>query len=92
VVTATLDSVFPVVLRDRVSKDNSLVIASTGPLSKARMLKTSTTLAPSLQALAHKVTGRIGPRLRGGAVYTDDRAPVEWLTDLSLVQYATGKR
>jgi spermidine synthase len=92
VVTATLDSVFPVVLRDRVSKDNSLVIASTGPLSKARMLKTSTTLAPSLQALAHKVTGRIGPRLRGGAVYTDDHAPVEWLTDLSIVHYATGKR
>jgi hypothetical protein len=31
------------------------------------------------------------PRLRGGEVYTDDRAPVEWLIDRSLVEYAAGK-
>ena len=92
VVTATLRAVFPVVLRDRVSRDNSLVIASTGPLSQSRMLNTSTTLPPSLHALARRVAARVGPPLRGGAVYTDDRAPVEWLTDLSLVQYATGQR
>jgi hypothetical protein len=30
--------------------------------------------------------------LPGGAVYTDDRAPVEWLTDLSILRYATGTR
>jgi spermidine synthase len=28
------------------------------------------------------------PPLRGGEVYTDDRAPVEWLIDRSLVEYA----
>ena len=28
------------------------------------------------------------PPLRGGSVYTDDRAPVEWLIDRSLVEYA----
>jgi hypothetical protein len=26
--------------------------------------------------------------LRGGAVYTDDKAPVEWLIDESIVQVA----
>jgi spermidine synthase len=31
------------------------------------------------------------PALRGGQVYTDDRAPVEWLIDRSLVEYAAGK-
>lgn len=31
---------------------------------------------------------RLLPALRGGAVYTDDRAPVEWLIDRSLVEYA----
>jgi hypothetical protein len=25
-------------------------------------------------------------------VYTDDKAPVEWLTDLSILRYAIGKR
>ena len=29
-----------------------------------------------------------GPPLRGGAVYTDDRAPVEWLIDASIVKVA----
>jgi hypothetical protein len=28
------------------------------------------------------------PRLRGGRVYTDDKAPVEWLIDKSIVEYA----
>jgi hypothetical protein len=27
-----------------------------------------------------------------GSVYKDDRAPVEWLTDLSILRYATGAR
>jgi hypothetical protein len=28
--------------------------------------------------------GRLAPALSGGQVFTDDRAPVEWLVDLSL--------
>jgi spermidine synthase len=40
-----------------------------------------------------KLTGaRLRPPLRGGDVYTDDRAPVEWLIDRSLVEYAAGDR
>jgi hypothetical protein len=31
---------------------------------------------------------RLGPRLPGGTVYTDDRAPVEWLVDRSILGYA----
>jgi hypothetical protein len=38
------------------------------------------------------VAARLGPGLRGGSVYTDDRAPVEWLTDLSILRYAAGSR
>jgi spermidine synthase len=38
-----------------------------------------------------KATGsRLRPPLHGGEVYTDDRAPVEWLVDRSLVEYAAG--
>jgi len=32
--------------------------------------------------------GRLAPPLAGGDEYTDDRAPVEWLIDRSLVEYA----
>ena len=31
------------------------------------------------------------PASRGGRVYTDDHAPVEWLVDESLVEYAAGE-
>jgi spermidine synthase len=31
---------------------------------------------------------RLAPALPGGTVYSDDRAPVEWLIDRSLVEYA----
>lgn len=32
----------------------------------------------------------LAPALSGGDVYTDDRAPVEWLVDRSLLEYAAG--
>jgi spermidine synthase len=94
VVSATVGSVFPVVMRDRVSTGNTLVVASTGPLSGRRIGQAAAgpTLPGELDSLAYSVGARLGPSLRGGAVYTDDRAPVEWLTDLSLLQYATGTR
>ena len=31
------------------------------------------------------------PALPGGEVYTDDRAPVEWLIDRSILGYAAGE-
>ncbi len=45
-----------------------------------------------LLPVALTVADRLGDALRGGPVYTDDHAPVEWLTDLSILRYATGKR
>ena len=33
---------------------------------------------------------RLEPPLEGGEVYTDDRAPVEWLVDRSILGYAAG--
>ncbi len=45
-----------------------------------------------LAPLAERVAARMAPALRGGAVYTDDKAPVEWLTDLSILRYAIGSR
>jgi spermidine synthase len=92
VVSATLHAVFPYVLRDRVSSTNSLVVASARPVSSARLVAMIPQLPPELQGVANDVVDDLGPALRGGSVYTDDRAPVEWLTDLSIIQYATGSR
>ena len=104
VVTATLRAVFPYVIRDAVSGDNSLVVASARPLSAARLLggggaaarplakRSRAALPADLDGLAAIVANDLGPGLRGASVYTDDRAPVEWLTDVSIIRYATGSR
>jgi hypothetical protein len=42
-----------------------------------------------LRGLASAVAERLAPRLPGGDVYTDDRAPVEWLVDRSILGYAS---
>ncbi|MGI8412187.1 MAG: spermidine synthase [Solirubrobacteraceae bacterium] len=92
VVCATLRSAFPVVLRDVVSDSNSLVMASASALSGVRMSAVRSQLPPDLLNLDDEVSGRLRPPLAGGRVFTDDRAPVEWLTDFSIVRYATGHR
>jgi spermidine synthase len=94
VVSATMRAVFPYVMRYVVSNGNSLVLASTQPLAGQRLTAASqgNRLAPELDPLALQAGQGLEPRLRGGAVYTDDLAPVEWLTDLSILRYATGTR
>lgn len=41
-----------------------------------------------LRAVAALEATRVGERLPRGAVYTADKAPVEWLIDRSIVGYA----
>ena len=92
VVSATLRSVFPYVVRDKVSQDNSLLVASTAPLSAESMIGAHAQLPLQLQGLLASAAGQLAPTLTGGSVYTDDKAPVEWLTDLSILRYAAGAR
>ena len=83
---------FPYQRRDALSTTNSLVIASSEPLSGPRILARHARLPLDLQGLDASVAGRLEPALAGGPVFTDDRAPVEWLTDLSILRYAAGTR
>jgi spermidine synthase len=88
VLTATMREVFPVALRDPIEPTNTLIVASERPLSKDRLRAAVTSLPPGLRATARRALTRIGPPLGGGDVYTDDKAPVEWLIDESIVDYA----
>lgn len=90
VVTATLRTGFRHILRDRINADNTLLVASQRPLS-ARAVRAAAT-PTALVGLASTVAGRLSAPLSGGTVFTDDRAPVEWLTDLSILRYAAGSR
>jgi spermidine synthase len=91
-VSATLRSVFPTVLRDPFDRTNTLVIASTAPADRLRLLAARDLMPSELRGLATETARRLRPHLPGGSVWTDDRAPVEWLVDESLLDYAAGAR
>jgi spermidine synthase len=84
----TLAEVFPTVLRDPIEPTNTLLVASEAPASAQRLEGEARELPSELENLALVEASRVGPRLEGGAVYHDDRAPVEWLIDRSILGYA----
>jgi predicted O-methyltransferase YrrM len=90
VLTATMRSVFGHVVRDPSEDVNTQVVAADVELSGRNMAaaRTGGALPPGLGAVAEEAAARIAPGLRGGRVYTDDVAPVEWLIDASIVQVA----
>jgi len=90
VLSATLGEVFPYVMRDPATDTNTLVIASRRPLSDLRLFNSVERLPRGLRATATVAGRRLAPPLRGGDVYTDDKAPVEWLIDKSILDYAAG--
>ncbi|HUR84877.1 MAG TPA: fused MFS/spermidine synthase [Solirubrobacteraceae bacterium] len=91
VLGATLASVFPTVLRDPSQPVNTLLLGTMGDASAARLRRNAATLPDELKPLALEAAGRVEPYLRGGRVYTDDVAPVEWLIDSSIVSFAAGE-
>jgi spermidine synthase len=83
----TMAAAFPRVLRYPIEPTNTLLVAGEGSLSPDR-LATAAALPASLRPLAHEAAAELEPRLPGGEVYSDDHAPVEWLVDSSLLEYA----
>jgi len=84
----TLAEAFPTVIRDPIEPTNTLLVASEAPLSAEQLRRNAHGLPTEVANLAMTEASRLGPRLEGGAVYTDDRAPVEWLIDRSILGYA----
>jgi spermidine synthase len=85
----TMSEAFPTVLRDPIEDTNTLLVGTEAPASAERLERAAGDLPDELQSLARIEAARVGPRLDGGAVYTDDRAPVEWLIDRSILGYAS---
>jgi spermidine synthase len=85
----TMAEVFPSVLRDPIQDTNTLLVGAEGPASGDRLSSAIRSLPRPLRVLAAVEASRLGPRLPGGEVYTDDRAPVEWLIDRSIIGYAS---
>jgi hypothetical protein len=85
----TLAAVFPTVIRDPIEDTNTLLLGSEAPAGVSRLDAAVPRLPADLRTPAARMVARIGPRIEGGEVWTDDRAPVEWLIDRSLLGYAS---
>jgi spermidine synthase len=85
----TMATAFPVVRRYPIESTNTLLLAGEEPLGGDLLCRRAATLVPPLRSLALDAAATLAPRLTGGEVYTDDRAPVEWLVDSSLLEYAS---
>src|SRR4051794_27066990 len=88
VLAATMRVPFGTVLRDPVAPTNTMLVGARGPLSAAAVARAAPRLPPGVPPIALAAAGRTRPALRGGRVYTDDLAPVEWLIDASILRYA----
>lgn len=86
----TMAAVFPTVLRYPIEDTNTLLIGGGEDLSAVRLDRAADGMPPDLRPLAHEAALALEPRLPGGEVFTDDHAPVEWLIDSSLLDYANG--
>ena len=89
VLTATMRASFGVdrVYRDPVDVTNTVLLATNGDFDPAQRLR-EVDVPPEVRTPVDDAADRLEPGLRGGTVYTDDRAPVEWLIDASLAQVA----
>jgi spermidine synthase len=88
VIGRTMAAVFPTVLRHPLEPTNTLLVGGGKQVSAARLRDNVASLPADLRPVAREAVAGLGPRLPGGEVFTDDRAPVEWLVDLSLLEYA----
>ncbi len=91
VLAATMRSAFGPqrVWRDPSQRVNTMLVGTTTDRSPAEALRSRLpTLPDDLRPIAAATAQRLEPALRGGRVYTDDVAPVEWLVDASIVDVA----
>ena len=87
VLGATMAAAFGTVLRDPSEDTNTMLLGSDAAAVRNLQLA-APGLPPDLRNIAVAAAARLTPRLAGGTVYTDDKAPVEWLVDRSILEYA----
>jgi spermidine synthase len=88
VLTATMREAFASVVRVPSESTNTILVAGDRGLTPASLRPAIDRLPADLRERAALDADIAEPGLRGGSVYTDDKAPVEWLVDASLVQVA----
>lgn len=85
----TMATVFPYVYRWRISGFNELVAGFDRPVSRAQLDQRLSAAPSKLQPAAH-LAETLRPQTPSTDPMTDDRAPIEWITDQLILRYAGG--
>jgi hypothetical protein len=88
VLSATMGAELGTIVRDPSEPTNTMLVGADVPVSAAALRAAVPRMPGPLQPVALATAGRLAAPLRGGKVYTDDVAPVEWLIDTSIVKVA----
>jgi spermidine synthase len=87
-VGGTLAADLPQVLEWPALRFNTIVLGLTKPISRAELQRRLASGPPALASLRRLLVRDARPVERSEQPWTDDRAPVEWLTDRMIVSYA----
>ncbi|MBA2349702.1 MAG: fused MFS/spermidine synthase [Solirubrobacterales bacterium] len=89
-ITRTMLTSYRHVARFPIEDTSTLLVGSDVPPDRERIRRYSAQADAELVPLLGRTETALAPPLSGGSVYTDDKAPVEWLIDSSIVRYAAG--
>jgi spermidine synthase len=87
-VGGTLAAEFPAVAAWPALRFNQLVLGFTEPPSRAELVRRLGAAPARLQPLTRLLAEELEPVERLNDPWTDDRSPVEWITDRMIVDYA----
>jgi hypothetical protein len=82
----TLLSVFPQAWRWRALRFNDLLLGLDRPVSRAELVRSVARVHGRLASLVPLFRRELAPVRPSGEPLTDDRAPVEWLTDQMILE------
>lgn len=84
---STMRAVFPQVWRWKPLRFNELLLGTTSPLSRAELLHRVEAIPAGIASLARLFARGVTSVRQEEEPMTDDRAPVEWLTDRMIIEH-----
>jgi predicted membrane-bound spermidine synthase len=87
-VGGTLASEFPTAAAWQALRFNQLVLGFTRPVRRAELTRRLRAAPVRLQPLTRLLASELKPVKPADDPWTDDRSPVEWITDRMIVEYA----
>jgi len=87
-IAGTLATVFPQVLQWQALRLNQLIVGLQAPRTSAQLADAATLLPARIRVLGRLFAAGARPAHPSDDPWTDDRAPVEWVTDRMILSYA----